>query len=57
MQPNGLWSKPQNLGYPLNTPDDNIFFMPVGNGMSGFISLYKETDGFGREDIFKVTFK
>ena len=26
---NGLWSKPGNLGYPLNTPDDNIFFMPL----------------------------
>lgn len=57
MQTNGLWSKPVNLGYPLNTPDDNIFFMPVGNGKSGFISVYKEADGFGKEDIFKVTFK
>jgi hypothetical protein len=57
MQPNGLWSSPQNLGYPLNTPDDNIFFMPVGNGKSGFISIYKENEGFGKEDIYKVTFK
>ena len=29
MQSNGLWSKPKNLGYPINTPDDDIFFMPV----------------------------
>ena len=57
MQQNGLWSKPQNLGYPLNTPDDNIFFMPVGNGKSGYISVYKENDGSGKEDIYKVTFK
>ena len=57
MQPNGIWSSPQNLGYPLNTPDDNIFFMPVGNGKSGYISIYKENDGFGKEDIYKVTFK
>jgi hypothetical protein len=57
MQPNGLWSKPKNLGYPLNTPDDNIFFMPVNNGSSGYISIFKETEGFGREDIYKVTFK
>lgn len=28
---NGLWGKPQNPGYPFNTPDDNTFFMPVGN--------------------------
>jgi tetratricopeptide (TPR) repeat protein len=57
LQPNGLWSKPQNLGYNLNTPDDNIFFMPVGNGKSGYISVYKEGEGSGREDIYKVTFK
>jgi tetratricopeptide (TPR) repeat protein len=56
-QPNGLWGKPQNLGYPLNTPDDNIYFMPVGNGKSGYISVFKENDGFGKEDIYKVTFK
>lgn len=57
MQPNGLWNKPQNLGYPLNTPDDNIFFMPVGNGRSGFISVYRDSDGLGKEDIYKITFK
>jgi hypothetical protein len=57
MQSNGIWSKPQNLGYPFNTPDDNIFFMPVGNGKSGFVSLYREAEGFGKEDIYKVTFK
>jgi hypothetical protein len=57
LQQNGLWSKPQNLGYPINTPDDNTFFMPVGNGKSGYISIYKENDSFGKEDIYKITFK
>lgn len=57
MQSNGIWSKPQNLGYPLNTPDDNIFYMPLGNGKSGYISIFREADGFGREDIYKITFK
>jgi tetratricopeptide (TPR) repeat protein len=57
LQSNGIWSKPQNLGYPFNTPDDNIFFMPIGNGKSGFVSLYREAEGFGKEDIYKITFK
>jgi tetratricopeptide (TPR) repeat protein len=57
MQPNGLWSSPQNMGYPLNTPDDNIFFMPVGNGKTGYISIFRENDGSGKEDIYRVTFK
>jgi hypothetical protein len=57
MQSNGLWSKPKNLGYPLNTPDDNVFFMPVGDGKSGYISLMKESTGYGKEDIYKITFR
>jgi hypothetical protein len=57
LQANGLWSEPVNLGYPLNTPDDNFFFMPVSNGKTGYISLFKENDGFGKEDIYKITFK
>jgi tetratricopeptide (TPR) repeat protein len=57
MQPNGLWNKPQNLGYPLNTPDDNVFFMPIGDGKSGYYSDIKESTGYGKEDIYKITFK
>jgi tetratricopeptide (TPR) repeat protein len=57
LQSNGLWSTPKNLGYPINTPDDNIFFMPIGDGKSGYYSLFKESGGFGKEDIYKITFK
>jgi hypothetical protein len=57
MQSNGLWSKPKNLGYPLNTPDDNVFFMPVGDGKSGYYSIMKESTGYGKEDIYKITFR
>jgi len=54
---NGSWDKPKNLGYPLNTPDDNTFFMPIGDGKSGYYSVFKSTGGFGKEDIYKITFK
>jgi tetratricopeptide (TPR) repeat protein len=57
LQSNDLWSNPENLGYPFNTPDDNIFFMPVGNGKSGYHSVYKESEGMGKEDIYMVTFQ
>ncbi len=57
MQSNGLWSKPKNLGYPINTPDDNFFFMPIGDGKSGYYSIFKESEGFGKEDIYKITLK
>lgn len=54
---NGQWSKPANLGYPVNTPDDNIYFMPSKDGRSGYIPVYREGSGFGREDIYFITFK
>lgn len=57
LQSNGLWSNPENIGYPLNTPDDNMFFMPVGNGKSGYYSTYKESYGAGKENIYKITLK
>jgi len=57
LQSNNIWSKPMNLGYPLNTPDDNIFFMPTANGKSGYYAIYKEAEGSGNYDIYKITFK
>jgi tetratricopeptide (TPR) repeat protein len=57
LQPNGLWSKPVNIGYPVNTPDDDLFFMPHENGKSGYLSKFKESGGFGKEDIYRIVFK
>ena len=57
LQTNNIWSQPINLGYPLNTPDDNIFFMPAPNGKSGYCAIFKEAEGFGNYDIYRITFK
>jgi Tol biopolymer transport system component len=57
LQTDNKWSEPENLGYPLNTPDDNIFFMPVNNGKSGYYSTYIPDEGFGKEDIYLITFE
>ena len=57
LQTNGLWSKPLNPGYPFNTTDDNSFFMPLAGSKSGYYSIYKEQGGFGKEDIYKISFK
>lgn len=57
LEQNNLWSQPENLGYPINTPDDNIFFMPSEDGNSGYMSKYKESEGYGGEDIYRIIFK
>jgi Tol biopolymer transport system component len=57
LQTNGLWNKPVNMGYPINNPDNNTFFMPIGDGKTGYYSAFKEAKGFGKEDIYKITIK
>ncbi len=47
----GRWTTPVNLGYPVNTPDDDLFFSPVGKGDRGYYSRFSD-DGYGRMDIF-----
>ena len=54
---NGNWGKPVNMGYPLNTPDDDTYFMPFGNGKSGYVFKAKESGGFGGNDIYKIILK
>lgn len=57
MQSNGHWSIPLNMGYPFNDTGDNILFSPEKNGKSGYISITRDEDGFGKRDIYRVTFK
>jgi hypothetical protein len=54
---NENWGKPLNMGYPLNTPDDDIYFMPCDNGKSGYVFKEKESGGFGGNDIYKIILK
>lgn len=56
MLENGHWKNPENLGYPINTPDDNTFFMLVNNGKNAYISAFRD-GGYGEEDIYYITFK
>jgi hypothetical protein len=50
----GNWSIPVNAGYPINSPDDDVFFLPVKNGNFAYYSLYLEKEGFGKMDIYRV---
>ncbi|MDR0296103.1 MAG: OmpA family protein [Prevotellaceae bacterium] len=52
---NGRWSKPENLGYPINTPDDDLFFTLSASGRHGYFSSVRE-DGKGGQDLYMITF-
>jgi outer membrane protein OmpA-like peptidoglycan-associated protein len=49
------WSEPVNIGYPVNTTDDDVFFVVAGNARYAYFSSDRE-GGFGLQDIYRVTF-
>jgi len=51
----GVWSKPENIGWPINTPDDDIYFVVTGDTRYAYYSSYR-ADGFGEKDIYIITF-
>lgn len=47
------WSDPVNMGYPLNSFDDDIFYTTTADGLTGFYSSDK-SDGQGDKDIYMI---
>lgn len=52
----GEWSEPVNLGYPINTPGDEINFIVAADGHTALISSIRE-GGFGGYDIYAFQLK
>ncbi len=55
LQEDGTWSEPENLGYPINSVDDDVFFVINASGRRGYYSSFK-ADGLGEKDIYQITF-
>ena len=55
LQADGTWSTPENIGYPLNTVDDDVFFVTTADGKRGYFSSEK-IGGYGEKDIYFVDF-
>ena len=49
------WSETENLGYPINTPDDDIFFVLSVDGKRGYYSSSR-TGGYGGSDLYMINF-
>ncbi len=49
------WTKVKNLGYPVNTPEDDMNFRASANGRYGYISALRK-EGKGNLDIYRVIF-
>lgn len=51
----GNWGEPVNMGYPVNSPDDDVFFMPTPDGNRVYYAS-RQTDGLGGVDLYLMTF-
>lgn len=52
---NGKWNEPVNIGFPINTPDDDVFFVISASGKHGYYSSIKE-GGNGGQDLYIISF-
>lgn len=48
------WKDPVNLGFPINTPDNDVYFVSTKDGKRGYYASVR-TDGMGYQDIYMVT--
>jgi len=49
------WKEPVNLGYPINTPGDDVFFTMDSTGSKAYFSSERQS-GFGLQDIYELVF-
>jgi hypothetical protein len=50
------WSKPKNLGFPINTAADETDLVIAPDGTSAYLTSDRK-DGYGKRDIYTVYFK
>ncbi len=48
------WGKPKNMGYPINSPENDIFFVWSPDGTRAYFSSHHE-DSYGDQDIYMMT--
>lgn len=53
LEADGRWTAPINLGYPINTTDDDLFFFPIDDGSSALMAMF-DPEGMGSQDIYEL---
>jgi len=49
------WSTPENIGYPVNTTDDDVFYVVSADGKHGYYTSVN-SNGFGGRDLYMISF-
>ncbi|MBL4755266.1 MAG: PD40 domain-containing protein, partial [Flavobacteriales bacterium] len=54
LQEDGTWSPPTNVGYPINTTKDDIYYVESPNGQRAYYSSVNTALGYGQTDLYMV---
>jgi hypothetical protein len=49
------WDKPVNIGYPINTTDDDVFYVTSPDGKRGYYSSSSRAEGYGEKDLYMIS--
>ncbi|QCR23303.1 OmpA family protein [Pontibacter sp. SGAir0037] len=49
------WGQPQNMGAPINTPDDDTYYRLSPDGSYAYLSSYR-IGGWGEKDIYTINY-
>lgn len=55
MKEDGTFTTPENLGYPINSEKNDLYFVLSPSGLKGYFASNRN-GGFGEEDIYEITF-
>lgn len=55
LKDNGEWEVPVNIGYPINTPDDDVFFVITASGKFAYFASARN-DSYGAYDLYELSF-
>ena len=50
---NNNWSNPINLGTPLNSTGDDLYYTTTMDGLTGYLTSFRK-DGVGEKDIYEI---
>jgi hypothetical protein len=50
---NGKWTEPENVGYPINSTNNDVYYTPTADGKRAYFASFR-TGSIGRSDIFLV---
>ncbi len=49
------WQEPTNIGYPINTVDDDVYYTTSPDGKRGYFTSSLRAGGFGEKDIYMAS--